>query len=96
MDNKIQNDDLLEQLAAVETVEELNKVLAENGIALEEGVTAEQFLATLKAEDNGELSEDDLDAVAGGVVITTAMILAAAVIGISIAVYLRRYYRKRR
>lgn len=96
MENKIQNDDLLEKLGAVETVDELNKILAENGIALEEGITAEQFLATMKGEVSDELGEDDLDAVAGGVRITAAMIRAAAQLGLAIAIYIARYIRKRR
>ena len=86
-------EEILVKLANVNTVEELNAILAENNVALEEGVTPEAFLAELKAESD-ELNVDDLDNVAGGIIITTAMVLKAAVLGLSIAAFIKRYYRK--
>ena len=87
-------EEILKELAKVETVEELNAVLAANNIQLEEGVTPEAFLDAMKNGD-GELSEDDLGDVAGGVVITLGMTLAAAALGISIARYIAKYLRRR-
>lgn len=95
MENIVQNNEQLEKLAAVETVEELNKFMAENGLTLEEGVTAEQFLAAMKGEASDELDENDLDAVAGGIVITWAMVMAAGALGIAVGTYIRRYILKR-
>ena len=86
------NEELMIKLANVDTVEELNAILAENGITLEEGVTPEAFLAELKSGSD-ELNVDDLDNVAGGVQITKLIILAAVRVGLSVAQYLKRYYR---
>ena len=59
------NEELMKKLANVDTVEELNALLAENNIELEDGLTPEAFLETLKASDE-ELDADALDDVAGG------------------------------
>jgi hypothetical protein len=85
-------EEILIKLANVNTVEELNAILAENNIALEEGVTPEAFLEALKADE--ELSEDALDDVAGGVFMPTvgiAATLMAIRLGMSLASYLRKY-----
>lgn len=87
-------EEILKKLAAVESVEELKAVLAENDIQLEEGVTPEQFFETM-TNGNDELTEDDLGDVSGGVVITTTVALAAA-LGISVAVYIAKYLRRRK
>ena len=82
------SEEILVKLANVNTVEELNAVLAENGAKLEEGVTPEAFLEALRSGGD-ELTEDALDDVAGGLV-TPVAILAAA-LGISVALYIKRY-----
>lgn len=84
------NEEMMIKLANVETADELNAILNENDLVLEEGVTPELFLETLNA-DSDELSADDLDGVAGGIVVTWAMTLAARRLGLSIAAYLKRY-----
>ena len=96
MENIMENDERLEKLAAVNTVEQLNQFMAETGFTLDEGVTAEQFLAAMKSEVSDELGEDDLDAVAGGVLITTGMLWTAARLGLPIAIYIARYVLGRR
>lgn len=49
------------KLEAAETLEEMVKILAEEGVE----ITVEQLSATMDAND-GELNENDLDNVAGG------------------------------
>ena len=87
-------EEILQKLAEVETVEELNAVLEANNIPLEEGVTPEAFLAAMKS-DSDELNEDALDDVAGGTDISWAMRQAAKKLCISIALYIKKYLRKR-
>lgn len=93
MENIIQNEELVKKLAAVETVEELNKVLADNDIVLEDGITAEQFLEAMKGGADEELSEDDLMDVSGGV---SKIFLrsAARAAGMAVAKYIA-YMKKR-
>lgn len=92
MENIIHNEELMKTLAAVGTAEELMKVFEENNITLEEGVTAQQFLDTMKGTQSEELGEDDLDEVSGGVIVTPALIVAAAAAGLSLARYLKKYF----
>lgn len=92
MENIINNEELMKKLAAVETVEELMKVFEENSITLEEGVTAQQFLDTMKGTQNEELNEDDLDDVSGGIIVSTtaAAAVVAGAAGLALALYLRK------
>ena len=85
-------EEILKELAKVETVEELNAVLAEKGIELEEGVTPEAFLEAMKSGGD-ELSEDDLGDVAGGLIgiYSPSISRKARKLGISIAVYIARF-----
>ena len=94
MNNLIHNTALMEKLATVATAEELTKVFAEYNIVLEKGVTAQQFLNTMRGSKSDELNEDDLDDVSGGVIITPTIIAAATVAGLSLAAYLKYYLAK--
>lgn len=89
MERITQNSDLMEKLMSVETVEDLNRVLDEHGVALEAGITAKQFLDTMNSDDNIELDEENLEAVAGEVIITPTIIAAATVLGLSVAAYIK-------
>lgn len=95
MNDLIRNTELMEKLATVATAEELTKVFAEYSIVLEEGVTAQQFLHTMRDINSDELDENNLDDVSGGVIITPTIIAAATVAGLSLAAYLRYYLAKR-
>lgn len=93
MEDILQNEELMKKLAAVETVDGLNKVFAENNIVLEDGVTAEQFLEAMKGSANEELGEDDLMDVSGGALFGPKIRGKAREVGIAIAKYLKKYRR---
>lgn len=66
MDEKIMSEALEAKLTAAQTMEDVIKAFAEEGIE----VTREQLEEALRqyqAGENGELGEDALDAVAGGI-----------------------------
>lgn len=89
-------EEILKKLAAVNSVEELKAVLAENDIQLEEGVTPEAFFETMK-NGSDELNEDDLSDVSGGAIgiKSPSVSWAARKLGISIAVYIAKYLTRR-
>lgn len=63
------NEKLAKELEACQSNEEILKVLADNGI----NVTAEEmdeFVKKLRTQENGELGEDALEDVAGGLMIS--------------------------
>lgn len=69
MNDFVVSDSLKEKLATAETLEDVVKVCAEAGVE----VSLEEMKAA-EASQNGELNEDDLDNVAGGLSLLGPMI----------------------
>lgn len=85
LNNKLEADSsLVERLLNAESAEEVQEILKEQGLdfSLEEiGALRDALIAT---SQNGELNDEDLEKVAGGLVLTTGMIATtASVIGAS-------------
>lgn len=66
MDEMIISKELEAKLQAAQTIEDVIKVCAEEGIELSKE-QLEDVLSQYQAGENGELSEDSLDTVAGGI-----------------------------
>lgn len=66
LEELLNNDEVLEKMLFAESPDALMKVFEENNIILENVTKEEAFDAFQKAR-NGELSEDDLEDVSGGV-----------------------------
>ena len=82
MEKILQNEELMEGIAAVETAEELAELLAQHNIQLEDGLTTEKAFELIQAQQNGELNEESLDDVAGGIApLVAAGAVAAFTIG---------------
>lgn len=60
------NEEVLEKMLFAETPDALMEVFAENNIVLED-VTKEEAFEAFQRAKNGELNEDDLEDVSGGV-----------------------------
>ena len=99
METILQNAELMEKLAGVESAEALAAVLAENNIALEADLTVEKFYEILKSgAADGELGEDDLADVSGGILVTTGVFAAGAAafaIGVTGARFIAQRLKKR-
>jgi lactobin A/cerein 7B family class IIb bacteriocin len=69
----------VDSILEMETPEEVQKALSDKGVelSLEEIGTIKDTLAS----SDGELSENELEEVAGGVVITATTVICAAIIG---------------
>lgn len=87
----LQDQDFAEKLVCLEEVEEVQELLAENGVDF----TIEEINALKVSISNhlqeGELSDDDLGDVAGGLIITGATALgiakvAVAVVGLGLSI----------
>lgn len=78
----LENEELLRGLVDSKTPEELMKVLGENKITLEEGLTAEEAFSIVKSHENDELNDElndeSLELVSGGVIGTGIAFLAAS------------------
>lgn len=83
-------DSLKEKIENAETLEEVAKLCSEAGYE----VTMEDLKA-VEAADNSELSEDDLDNVAGGLVILNPATIAVGVVAVG-AYAIWSYARRRR
>lgn len=84
----------IDQLIESENIEDAHRLMANKGITytLEETKIFMESLAK-ELDSPEEFSEEDLEAVAGGVVVTTAVLVAAAkVAGVSLASFLAAYY----
>lgn len=94
MEAILRNAELMEKLSGIETAEELVKVLEEQGVALEPGVDAQQFLNAMKNPvESDELGEDDLDNVSGGVV---PVIAGGIALGIGAAYTIAKLLKKKK
>ena len=70
VENILNNEKLLQALAAVQTAKELEAVLAEHNIKLAEDLSAEEVLQMLKNPGkDGELNEAELEDVNGGLIL---------------------------
>ena len=74
----LENKELMIGLVEAETPVQLAALFAQHGIVLEDGLTIEAAFDMVKAQENGELSEDSLDDVNGGIALTVALGAAAA------------------
>lgn len=74
------NETLMEAIVEAETAEELVKVFEANELKLADDITAEEAFELVKSQINGELNENDLDSVNGGIMFTTAVMAAGAFI----------------
>lgn len=77
MEQILKNEELLVGLVNVNTPEELAKLFSEHNIQLEEGLNYEQAFEMVKAQENAELNEEDLDNVNGGIALAVALGAAA-------------------
>lgn len=84
------SDSLKEKLAKAETMEEVVKACAEEGLE----VTLEDLKAA-QASDKEELNEEDLDNVAGGVRIAPLVIAGAVYVAWKTAQHIRSFYGRR-
>ena len=64
------NEDLVVGIVEATTPAELGEVLKRNNIQLEDGMTLEEAFQAMKAENNGEITEEALDDVSGGALLT--------------------------
>ena len=62
------NEELMIGLVECQTPAELEKLLKDNAIELEEGLTTEKAFELVKAQESGELNAEDLDDVSGGLI----------------------------
>lgn len=81
----LENEEFLEGLLDAKNPEELAVVLKANNIELPEGETIEMAFDAVQAHKTDELTEDDLEEVAGGVIITASVaacyVVSCALIG---------------
>lgn len=90
--NILENEELLKKLAEAESPEALLAVMAENNMALEEGLSAEEFFDTLHAPLEDELSEDDLTDVSGGLRMPNFLVIQGVYyVGKALINYLRKH-----
>ena len=72
----MENEEFLKGLVECTTPDELMKVLKDNNIELEEGLTPEAAFKAVKQYQNDELNEESLEAVSGGSITVGTMLLA--------------------
>ena len=83
----LNNTEAVESLMNAKTPDELMKALADNNIVLE-GVTKEEAFVAFQNANTDELSEDDLEAVSGGMnPFVRRNIRVAAAVGAAMAMY---------
>ena len=67
MQKLMENEELVKGMVDAKTPEELVDVMKANGVELEEGLTPEAAFEKAQAAKSGELGEDDLENVNGGI-----------------------------
>lgn len=77
MENILKNEDLMVGLVEAESPEQLGELFATHGIVLAEDLTIEKAFELVKAQENAELNEDELDGVNGGIAVSLAISSAA-------------------
>lgn len=91
--NKIlENEDLLAGLVEAETPGELATLFTAHNIVLADDLTIEEAFNLVKAQENAELTDTDLDSVSGGV--ASAVLLGAActmVLAASVVIFISGY-----
>lgn len=82
MEKIMQNEELMIGLVEAETPAQLAELFAAHNITLAEDLTIEKAFELVKAQENAELSENDLDDVSGGIAfglaVSSAVLLAVA------------------
>lgn len=87
------NEKLAKDLEACQSKEEILKVLADNGISVS-AEEMDEFVKKLQAQESGELGEDALEDVAGGLKITPVpLIPVGPIIGRALIKKLRSLMR---
>lgn len=81
--------ELEEKIKNAESLDEFVKICAKEGIE----VTREQLEAEVARQENGDLSEEDLDNVSGGIMVPT---LAAAALIIAVGYLTARHVVKKK
>ena len=81
----MENEEFLKGLVEAKNPEELAAVLKANNIELPEGETIEQAYEAVQAHKTDELTEDSLEEVAGGIIITASVaacfVVSSAMLG---------------
>jgi hypothetical protein len=78
MEKLMANDELMKGLVECSTPDELMKILKENELELEEGLTPEEAFKAVKEYQNDEVNDDQLENVSGGIAISTALLAVGA------------------
>ena len=78
LEKLMENDELLKGLVECSTPDELMKILKENELELEEGLTPEEAFKAVKEYQNDEVSEEALENVSGGMAISTGLMVVGA------------------
>lgn len=94
----MQNEEFVKEMLAQKSEEDVQKLYAANGVELTLEDVHEVGKALNSLDNNGELNASELDAIAGGVVVTAATCWAVAkaaiaVGGAGLAVY--KWYKSR-
>lgn len=92
MDSLMENEEIVEKLAAAGSEEELAALFVHEGLILSQEDIKKIFSEIRIVEDSGELSEDALDFVSGGGLSLTALILGGAGVSTTIVVACAVYY----
>ena len=83
------NEEFLDKLSKMEDIEDVKKALAEEGVTLD----VDAIMAKVKIDD-GELTEENLDDVSGGFLLTAAAALGAWSVGKAIGIIGRTVYEE--
>lgn len=73
MENILKNEELMIGLVEAETPAQLAELFAAHGVTLAEDLTIEKAFELVKAQENTELNENDLDDVNGGIGLALAV-----------------------
>lgn len=95
----LEKEEFLEKLKGVNTDEECQKLFADNGVELSIDDIRMMVEESAKAAKTGELSDEDLDNVSGGIIITAStaacFVVGSAAIGFFSSYGYHSYVRKR-
>ena len=72
MKDLMANEEFMKGLVEVATPAELAKLLKDNDVELEEGISFEDAFEIIKKQENAELSDADLENVSGGIAFAVA------------------------
>ena len=92
----VENEELLLGVINAENPDELAKVFLENGLALEEGLSMDEAFKIVKAQENSELSDAELENVSGGIALSLAVsVVITTAVSAGVAAFIAGYgYQK--